>query len=155
MGRAIYSFAKCDPRATLPVFKTKGAVGADISSLEEVGLKPGEVTPVRTGLIAIVPSVYNTYWEVCLRSGFGIKHHGVYLANGVGIIDPDYCGPEDEIKVLLYNSNKWVEYVQAGERIAQLILRDCIRPLEIKEISIDEVKEKYKNRGGLGSTGIK
>ena len=40
-------------------------------------------------------------------------------ANGVGVIDPDYCGPEDEVKIAVMNFTREPVTVRAGDRIAQ------------------------------------
>ena len=36
------------------------------------------------------------------RSSTPLKR-GLMIANGVGVIDPDYCGPADEIKIAVMN----------------------------------------------------
>ena len=70
------------------------------------------------------------------------------LANGIGIIDQDYCGKNDEIKVLIYNFTNNTVTVKKKERIAQAIL------VKIARASFTEANEtKTKSRGGFGSTG--
>ncbi len=44
---------------------------------------------------------------------------GLMMANGVGIIDPDYSGNEDEVKVAYYNFTDAAVIIEKGERIAQ------------------------------------
>ena len=70
------------------------------------------------------------------------------MANGIGIIDSDYAGPEDEIHLILQNiTNKPVQ-LKKGDRVAQGMF------LPITRATFEEVEEMpHKNRGGFGSTG--
>ena len=52
------------------------------------------------------------------RSGLGIKY-GIVLRNGTGVIDADYKG---EVMVCLQNNGTADYLVDAGERIAQLVI---------------------------------
>ena len=36
------------------------------------------------------------------RSSTPMKR-GLMVANGVGVVDPDYCGPDDEVKIAVMN----------------------------------------------------
>ena len=47
---------------------------------------------------------------------------GLLKANGIGIIDQDYCGDTDEIQALFYNVTTSAVIVERGERIAQALL---------------------------------
>lgn len=44
------------------------------------------------------------------------------MPHGIGIIDRDYCGPEDEVKIQVYNMTAFQVTVERGARIAQGIL---------------------------------
>jgi dUTP pyrophosphatase len=144
-------FVKTDPRAVLPVYKTVGSVACDICVLEDTELVHGRTTKVRTGLVAVAP--IGCYWELYPRSSLGLKKEGVLLSNSVGIIDQDFCGPDDEICVLLYNASKHDYEIKAGERIAQLVLKEDLKKPEIEEKTVDFLKPK--SRGGFGSTDSK
>jgi dUTP pyrophosphatase len=111
---------------------------------------------VPTGLIIESPPGY--YFKVFMRSGLAIKH-GISLVNDVGIIDEDYCGPDDEVKIGLIRhfnpSDPKLEkpiIIEKGTRIAQLIF-------EKNDIPKIEWQEQNKSdfagdsRGGFGSTG--
>lgn len=63
--------------------------------------------------IALPP---NTYGRVAPRSGLASKHS---IHTGAGVIDADYRGP---VKVLLFNLCADDFKVEAGDRIAQLIV---------------------------------
>ena len=71
-------------------------------------------------------------------------------AHGIGIIDPDYCGDEDERRAPYYNFTEKPVIVEKGERIAQGMF------INFADFEWDEVeKTGKKTRGGFGSTGGK
>jgi dUTP pyrophosphatase len=73
---------------------------------------------------------------------------GLMVANGVGVVDADYCGPGDEIKVQLLNITSEAVTVTRGERVAQGIV------LPAPAVEWDEVAAmETPTRGGFGSTG--
>ncbi len=68
------------------------------------------------------------------------------VANGVGIIDSDYCGPADEIKIQVLNITDAPVKVARGDRLAQGIVLPCPR------VEWEEVEEmSVPTRGGFGS----
>ena len=81
------------------------------------------------------------------RSSTPLKR-GLMVANGVGIIDADYCGPTDEIKIQVLNVTDQPVTVTRGDRLAQGIVLPCPR------VEWEEVTEMVApTRGGFGSTG--
>jgi dUTP pyrophosphatase len=81
------------------------------------------------------------------RSSTPLKR-GLMIANGVGIIDSDYCGPTDEVKIAVMNFTDAPVTVNAGDRIAQGLL------LAAPQVEWDEATElAAKSRGGFGGTG--
>ncbi len=71
------------------------------------------------------------------------------MANGIGIIDSDYCGENDEILLTVQNITDNPITITAGERIAQAMILPISR-VEMLEVS----KTGAVDRGGFGSTGI-
>ncbi|MEK6853775.1 MAG: dUTP diphosphatase, partial [Nanoarchaeota archaeon] len=69
--------------------------------------------------------------------------------HGIGVIDNDYCGEEDEIKVQVYNNSSNIAKVEKGERIAQGIF------VKVDRFEWEETDKMGKTRGGFGSTGSK
>jgi dUTP diphosphatase len=70
------------------------------------------------------------------------------VANGVGVIDPDYCGPSDEVKIAVMNFTDTAVTVRRGDRIAQGIF------LSAPRVSWDEADQlREASRGGFGATG--
>jgi dUTP pyrophosphatase len=81
------------------------------------------------------------------RSSTPLKR-GLMVANGVGVIDADYCGPADEVKVQVLNFTSSPVTIGAGDRIAQGLL------LPITRVEWNEVTTIDRDsRGGFGSTG--
>lgn len=70
------------------------------------------------------------------------------VANGVGVIDPDYNGPADEIMIQLLNVTDAEVVVRRGDRLAQGIVLPCPR------VTWQEIHEiRTVTRGGFGATG--
>jgi len=135
---------KLHPDATIPVYKTKGSAGADLSSVEDVVIKPGQYALVKTGLAVELPEG----WEMQIRprSGLAFKH-GVTVLNAPGTIDSDYRG---EIGVLLINHGRKRFRVEVGDRIAQAVLAG---PLYTTYKEEDDLTTSTRGDGGFGSTG--
>jgi dUTP pyrophosphatase len=70
------------------------------------------------------------------------------VANGVGVIDPDYSGPDDEVMIQLLNVTKEAVQIRRGDRLAQGIV------LQAPRVTWEEVSEiREVTRGGFGATG--
>lgn len=132
--------------ATIPVFESKGAVGADLSAdiTQAIYIRPHETVKIPTGIAMSFPEL--TYGEVYARSGIATKQ-GLRPANCVGIIDNDYRG---EIIVAIHNDSDEIRIIEPQQRIAQLIIRSYI----ISEfVETDELDQTERGEGGFGSTG--
>jgi dUTP pyrophosphatase len=139
------SIKRLDSSLPLPSYASKGAVGFDLSAGEEVVIPPQEVRLIPTKMVIAVPRGYMLM--IVARSSTPLKR-GLMLANGVGIIDQDYCGPEDELKIEVYNFTNQAVKIKRGERLAQGIL------VKIEKAQWQEKKQlKKRTRGGFGSTG--
>lgn len=136
---------RVDKSIPLPVYETDGAVGFDISAREDFVIQPGEITLVPSNIIVEVPKGYMLI--VASRSSTPRKK-GVMQPHGFGIIDHDYCGPEDEIKIQVYNFTDGAVEIKKGDKIAQGVF------VRIDKFDWEEIDEiKVKSRGGFGSTG--
>ena len=81
------------------------------------------------------------------RSSTPIKR-GLVVSNGVGVIDPDYSGPDDEVMIQVWNITDTPVQVRRGDRIAQGIV------LPAPRVTWEEVGEiREATRGGFGATG--
>ena len=128
----------------LPAYQTAGAAAFDLAAAADVTIQPGEVILVPTGLVVEVPA--GLFLAIFARSSTPLKR-GLLVANGVGIIDPDYSGPTDEVMIAVLNIRKSPVTVAKGERIAQGIF------LPSPRVTWSEVDELGKrSRGGFGAT---
>lgn len=133
------------PDAVIPAYHSDGAAAFDLASCEDVVVAPGEVRLVGTGLVVEVPRGY--FLAVVARSSLPIKK-GLMVANSIGVVDSDYCGPRDEVKVEVYNFTQREASIARGERIAQGLILPAVR-VEWEEVT----DSTAPSRGGFGSTG--
>lgn len=139
----ILKIKKLNESAVLPEYKTSGAVGMDLCSLEEKFLSPGCRRAFGTGLAFEVPEGYEG--TVRGRSGLAFNK-GVFAIKGT--IDPDFRG---EVRILLYNSSSELFHVKVGDRIAQIVFSPVAKAsLEV----VEELETTDRGEGGLGSTGV-
>jgi dUTP pyrophosphatase len=136
---------RLDPTISLPSYGTDEAAGFDLAASHDLTIAPGQVALVRTGLVIEVPSGY--FMAIFARSSTPLKR-GLAIANGVGVIDPDYSGPNDEIMIQVRNFTPSAVHVARGDRLAQGIV------LPAPRVTWDEVAElRDATRGGFGATG--
>ncbi|MBI4598842.1 dUTP diphosphatase [Candidatus Uhrbacteria bacterium] len=131
------------PEIPMPEYKTPGAVGFDIGVSEAATIGPGETKILSTGLIVRVPE---GYWLMLASRSSNAKKR-LIMANGIGVIDQDYCGPNDELHLAIHNAGPTAYEVQNGERLAQGIL------IPIARGAFTETAAEGSSRGGFGSTG--
>lgn len=133
--------------ATLPTYGTELSAGADLYNLNEaVTVLPHETVLIHTGIALEIPEGYAGL--VYARSGLATKR-GLAPANKVGVIDADYRG---EVMVALHNHSETAATVEAGERIAQLVIAPF---LKVEYELADELSDTARGAGGFGSTGKK
>ena len=136
---------RIDKSLPLPKYETSGSVGFDLICRESVVVKPKEIARIPANIIVKTPPGYMLM--LIARSSTPVKK-GLMLINGAGIIDQDYCGAEDEIRVQVYNFTDKEARVAVGDRIAQGIF------VKIERGEWEEVeKSEDHSRGGFGSTG--
>lgn len=138
-------FHKLREDVDVPRYHTDGSVAFDLAAAEDVSIQAGEVVLVPTGLVIETPKDFALV--VVSRSSLPRKK-GLTLPHGIGIIDQDYCGPEDEIKLQVRNFTDKVVDIQKGERICQAMF------VRIEQVEWEETKNPHKqdSRGGFGST---
>ena len=132
------------PDVTLPAYQTAESAGFDLAASEDVTIEPGEVALVPTGLVIEVP--HGHFLGVFARSSTPLKR-GLMVANGVGVVDPDYSGPADEVKIEVVNFTGQPVHVKKGDRIAQGLF---IPVVQARWIEADDIRAV--SRGGFGST---
>ncbi len=136
---------RIDPELPLPVYATSGSVGFDLLCREERVIEPGEIALLPANVVVATPPGYMLM--VTARSSTP-RRKGLSVPHGVGVIDTDYSGPDDEVQVQVYNFTTTPVTVARGERIAQgiFVRVDCFGWEEVGEM-------ETPTRGGFGSTG--
>lgn len=141
----LLTITRLDPTLPLPRYETAGAAGFDLASSVDMTIRPGEVTLVPTGLVIAVPEGH--VLGIFARSSTPLKR-GLMVANGVGLVDSDYRGPKDEIKIEVFNFTAAPVTVSRGDRLAQGVIIPFVRA-EWQETA----EPVATTRGGFGSTG--
>ncbi len=136
---------KTSADVALPQYHTKESAGFDIASSADVVVPAGAVVKIPTGLVIEAPKGH--FLLIAARSSLPLKK-GLTMANGIGVVDPDYAGPNDEIQIIVYNFTKQAVEVKKGERLAQGLF------LPVEQAEWEETDElRGSDRGGMGSTG--
>src|SRR3989344_8152665 len=132
---------RLDNSIEIPRYQTAGAVGFDLASTTDILIKPKTIELVPTGLIVCIPE--DCMLILASRSSLPIKK-GLMMPNGIGIIDQDYCGPEDELKLQIYNFTEAPIQIKKGDRLCQGVF------VKIAKADWEEVEElPAKTRGGF------
>lgn len=132
----------------LPAYATPQSAGMDLRAniVEPITLQPMERRIIPTGLHIALPEGYEA--QVRPRSGLALKH-GITVLNSPGTIDADYRG---ELGVLLINLSTEPFVIEAGERIAQMVIA---RHEQSEFCLVEELDETERGEGGYGHTGVK
>ena len=135
-----------DKSLPLPVHKTTGAVAVDLCSRIDVEVKPKEITYIPMNVAIKIPDGY----FILLAPRSSSHKIGIQGINGVGIMDRDYCGDDDEYNFAVRNFTNSPVRIEKGTRLCQLVLIKC-ESFEFEEVD----KMGSTNRGGFGTTGVK
>ena len=129
--------------ARVPAYATPGAAGMDLYAClsEPMRVSPGAGALIPTGIALTIPIGY--VGLVRDRSSLAIA--GLYTV--AGVIDSDYRG---EIKIAARNAGDSELVINAGDRIAQMLLLPCPH-VGLRET--DELPATRRGEGGFGSTG--
>lgn len=153
--------------AQIPTYANITDAGADIYSIEDVTVHPGETVLVHTGIKVAIPDGYEI--QIRPRSGLSLKTN-MRIANAPGTIDAGY---RDEIGVVVTNIDnpiKDITYefdkdgrpiitsilhgsdisITKGQKIAQMVLSPVPR---IEFIPVHKLIEDGNRGGGFGHTG--
>lgn len=136
---------KVHPLAKCPEYAHEFDAGMDLFSVEEKVLGPGESGLIGTGLKIALPK--NTEAQIRPRSGLALNHQ-ITVLNSPGTIDSGYRG---EIGVILINHGSRPFKVEAGMKIAQMVLASVLRG---ELLVVGELDDSDRGEGGFGSSGI-
>lgn len=138
------TITRLSPDVPMPAYATAGAAAFDLAASADTVVPPHAITLVPTGLVVAVPAGH--FLAILARSSTPLKR-GLMVANGVGVVDADYCGPADEVKIQVINVTDQPVTVAAGDRIAQGMV------LAAPRVTFAEGATAAASRGGFGSTG--
>lgn len=127
----------------IPVRKTSGSAGFDLSAAKGDYLAPGERMAIETDIRIAIPTGF--VGMIKPRSGLAFKYGIDTLA---GVIDADFRG---EIKAMLINHGVERWNFEEGERICQLLIIPLHSALTLT--LCDEIDDTERGEGGFGSTG--
>ena len=134
------------PHAEVPTRAHPTDAGLDLYAAETVHVIPNQVTLVSTGVAVAIPAGH--VGLLIARSSLAAKK-SMTLANGVGVIDPDYRG---EIKAPIIPTDGCRNVIFAGTRIAQLI----VLPIALPRLNVvANLDDTTRGAGSFGSTGVK
>ena len=141
-------FKKLDEKAKMPYYGSEYAAGADLYACmeEQLTIAAGTTEFVHTGLAMEIP--VGLVGLVYARSGLACKK-GLAPANKVGVIDSDYRG---EIMVALHNHSAEDITIEAGERVAQMVIAPYVFA-QYEEA--EELEDTVRGDGGFGHSGTK
>jgi dUTP pyrophosphatase len=129
--------------AVLPAYSFDSDVGLDLIATEDVCFYPMEQKPVKTGLVIKIPDGH----VGLIRDRAGIVSE-MNVHSVAGTFDPGYRG---EVSVMLVNFSEKETEIEAGMKIAQLIIIPVVR-VKVKEVGSMSTTKRGKQ--GFGSTGL-
>lgn len=124
----------------LPTRATRKSAGYDFYLTEDLWLSadPEAVAIVPTGVNVFMPD--DEVFLLFIRSSLSAK--GIFLANGVGVIDSDYY--PNEIKLMVRNLSGEEIVINKGDRVMQGIFTSFY---------VGNDQPIAERKGGIGSTG--
>lgn len=144
MDKLQVNIKRFDKSIPLPEYKTQGAAAFDLYARESVEIPAKEFRYVPLNVAVQTPPGH--FLLLVARSSTHKK--GIWMANGIGIGDPDFSGDGDEYKAVYYNFTDKPVAIEKGERIAQglIVRREAVQWQEVDQMP-------NQTRGGWGTTG--
>ena len=131
-----------DEGAVFPAKAHEADAGYDLSCIKGKVIRPHGSRVFDTGVHIAIPIGCVGYVQG--RSGLNVKHN---IFCPTGTIDSGYTG---SIKVKLYNFNDTEYVINAGDKIAQLVIQPIMEGwFEL----VDTLDETDRGDNGFGSTG--
>ncbi|MCL2783852.1 MAG: dUTP diphosphatase [Propionibacteriaceae bacterium] len=136
---------RLDDNAPIPAYAHEGDAGADLATMEDVYLAPGQRQVIGTGLSVAIPMGYAGF--VCPRSGLAARS-GLSIVNSPGIIDAGYRG---EIRICLINTDPTTPIeLKRGDLVAQMVIQ-AVESAQF--VQADTLPDSSRGSGGYGSSG--
>lgn len=136
-----------DKALPLPQYETAGSFGFDLSARETTTIEPQELGLIPSNLVIKCPADLAL---LILPRSSTFRKKSLIFPHSIGLIDQDYCGPDDEIMLQVFNMGKKPITIERGERVAQgLFMKTAVAEF----VEVDEDFLGTDSRGGFGSTG--
>ena len=130
--------------AIIPKRGSEYAAGLDLYAPTDGLVLSGQRLLVKLDIAIELPE--GTFGHILPRSGLALKN-GIHI--GAGVIDEDYRG---NVGVLLFNLGDEPYIFNAGDRIAQLVVKPYVR-VNVFENDLNNLGESQRGSGGFGSSG--
>ena len=142
MRESVLKCHKVSNLARWPEYGTEGAAGLDLFSARTWLIPSGERRLISTDISWELPE--GCYARIASRSSLALND---YLDVEAGVIDFDYRGV---VQVLLHNSGPRSYLVRMGDRVAQVIIEQILRP---RIVPVVRLATSARGASGFGSTG--
>lgn len=136
---------RIDKALPLPQYHTHGSVAFDLYARTDATIMPREIGLIPANVVIETPP---GYMLVVVPRSSTPRKYGLLIPQGIGMVDQDFCGPEDELQLQFYNFTDKPAQVKRGERLGQAAL---VRIAKAKFEEVDIITPG--SRGGFGSTG--
>jgi dUTP pyrophosphatase len=149
----LIAFARLRENVVVPNRSNPSDAGLDVffnpADGNAIEIAPQTSKVLGTGVSFEIPHGY--MMQVCNRSGVASKRS---LIVGAHIIDSGYSG---EVLINLHNVGDKVQTINAGDKIAQLVMIPILAPrlaeVEPTDLYIEPVTISGRGSAGFGSTG--
>jgi len=135
--------------------------GLDLLCPNNLAIPPNTTTLVDLGIVVECNIISKNYKTNCInykhrpyilapRSSI-YQHHGIQVANSLGIIDAGYRG---KLKLALRNLTDNEFIIRRGDRLSQICLPDLDYNYMFSFVNIDDglISDTERGEGGMGST---
>jgi dUTP pyrophosphatase len=138
------NITRIDDTLPLPEYHTSGAAAFDLYARVETTVAAKSLGIIPSNLIIKTPP---GYMLVVVPRSSTPRKFGLSIPHGIGIIDQDYAGANDEIGLQVYNFTDQTVTIARGERICQAAFVPIERAQWVEGSGVAP-----QSRGGFGST---
>lgn len=142
MSRLHIAIKRLYPVSRIPTRAHPTDAAYDLYTMDPVTIDAGAQSVIDTGIALAIPPGY--YGHIVDRSGLASRR--LHVTGGV--IDAGYRG---SIRVLLWNHSLVGVHFDAGDRVAQLLIKRCE---EVDFVEVTELDETDRGAAGFGSTDV-
>lgn len=107
-----------DKKIPLPKYE-KDAAGFDFFCRTNASIKPKEIKALPANIAFVIPKGYVLF--ILPRSSTPTRK-GLVMPHSVGVLDPFYCGDDNEAKLIFQNITNKTVSIKKGDKLAQGIL---------------------------------